>query len=535
MDFKFDPNNRYHTKLKERITSGDLSEHISWYKKLGYTYLGINRVDDRLTILMQHTCGNIQNYLPEQIKSHVQCNNKECFYSRVKETNKKKYGDTNYFKTDEFKQKSKQSQLERYGKEHYSQTDEGKERIKESYKDTMQQTYGVDNYFQTQEFQNKRNDKIEEVMLDKYGVKSYSQTNEFKDKLKQTSIERYGVEHPTQLKEVKDKIRNTTLSKYGVSTSLMLNQNIYTSDIQKYLVNLFKSWGLTVFENVYMYNDNMSSNVDIYIPSRNIAIEYNGTHWHATLNPFDNRRLLEYNYHMKKSIMAENKGIFLYHLFEFDWFENRDKIEAQLKQLLCPDKLPKIHAKSCYIKQVSYEQANTFLQNNHVQGRTVSPIRLGLFLSKDKKGLSRDTLVALMTFGKSTQTTYHKYIDYDLTRFCTINNYQVYEAASTLFNKFIQDYKPKSIISYSDISHTTGRLYNLLGFKLDSYNEPSYYWTNKERTYKRRQCQKQHLYKIFPDEQLDLTKTENQIMLEHGFYKVYDAGKRIHIWYSNSY
>lgn len=134
-----------------------------------------------------------------------------------------------------------------------------------------------------------------------------------------------------------------------------------------------------------------------------------------------------------------------------------------------------------------------------------------------------------MTFGKASQSTY-KDVEYDLTRFCTLNGYKVYEAASTLFNYFVETYKPKSIISYSDIGKTTGKLYSTLGFRHIGHNEPRYYWTNKTVTYKRRQCQKQYLPKLLNEPNLDLTKTENQIMLEHGFYKVYDAGIRVHLW-----
>lgn len=174
----------------------------------------------------------------------------------------------------------------------------------------MQQTYGVDNYFQTQEFQEKRKQVLgtEFIPMHQSGAL---------EKYRQTSLQKYGTTHPSKSQIVKDKIRETTLKRWGVPNSLMLNHRISTSNIQEEIEELIKSWGFEIETNKYLSND-PRSNVDIYIPSKKIAIEYNGTHWHSTLNPFDNRRLLDYNHHFIKSDLISGLNIFLYHIFEFE-------------------------------------------------------------------------------------------------------------------------------------------------------------------------------------------------------------------------
>ena len=511
--------------LWDRLITGDLSEHLNWYLDNGYSLLGLGRQYDRFCVVLQHLCGTKQKYLTEQIIAHTQCNNKECRLKRTQETNKSRYGDVNFFNTSEFKNKTKDTNMTKYGVPYYSQTNEFKQRASESYKETMQTKYGVDNYFQTNEFQIKRKSKI---------PKDFSplKVQGAMDKYRETSLHKYGTTHPSKSKEVKDKIYKTTLSKYGVPSSLMLTSDttLFTSDTQEEIIEILSSWGVSnIHQNVYLTSD-WTSNVDIYLPDHSIAIEYNGTHWHANKNPFDQRRLLATDYHLNKSLLAESRGIFLYHLFEYDFVENREKILNQLYQLLFPNKLIKLHANSCYISDVPYDDASMFLDLNHIQGRYPSGIRLGLYLSHNKKGLSKDTLVALMTFNKPITENAKRLADYELTRFCTLNGYKVYEAASTLFNYFVSKYNPTGIISYSDIGKTRGTLYNKLGFTTIGMNYPRYVWTNKQVTYKRRSCQKQFLPKLLNDPNIDLSKTEDQLMLEHGFYKVYDAGTRIHLW-----
>lgn len=114
----------------------------------------------------------------------------------------------------------------------------------------------------------------------------------------------------------------------------------------------------------------------------------------------------------------------------------------------------------------------------------------------------------------------------ELTRFCTRLNTTCVGGASKLFKYFIENYHPSKVISFSDRSNTSGNVYNILGFEFDSYVDPGYVWVNlrTDVAYNRVMCQKRNLPKLF-NEDIDIeSKTESQIMEDHGFAKVYNSG-----------
>lgn len=65
--------------------------------------------------------------------------------------------------------------------------------------------------------------------------------------------------------------------------------------------------------------------LDIYIPDLKLAIEFNGTYWHAE------ERQENINVHREKSILCHEKGIRLIHIFEF---EDLDEQIYKINQLI---------------------------------------------------------------------------------------------------------------------------------------------------------------------------------------------------------
>lgn len=59
------------------------------------------------------------------------------------------------------------------------------------------------------------------------------------------------------------------------------------------------------------------SEIDIYISSLNLGIEYNGIHWHST-------QYKKEKYHLSKYLKARSKNICLIQASEYDYFTNRD-------------------------------------------------------------------------------------------------------------------------------------------------------------------------------------------------------------------
>lgn len=68
--------------------------------------------------------------------------------------------------------------------------------------------------------------------------------------------------------------------------------------------------------------------LDIYVPSKKLAIEFNGIRWHSL------EMCTPYDYHFQKTNECEAKGVFLLHVFENEWLHNRRVVEGCIKMLL---------------------------------------------------------------------------------------------------------------------------------------------------------------------------------------------------------
>lgn len=73
----------------------------------------------------------------------------------------------------------------------------------------------------------------------------------------------------------------------------------------------------------YVTNTNLEIypyQLDIYIPEKKLAIEFNGDYWHQLENKPE-------NYHLVKTELCESKGIRLIHVWESEWSSNKEFIK----------------------------------------------------------------------------------------------------------------------------------------------------------------------------------------------------------------
>lgn len=231
-----------------------------------------------------------------------------------------------------------------------------------------------------------------------------------------------------------------------------------------------------------------------------------------------------------KTDLCENHNIFLFHIFGYDWAHHKDVVKSMLRNAVKCNS-DKIFARNYIVKDVDYVAGQQFLSNNHRQGPAVSKVRLGLY--------HNDELVSLMTFGKMRNSirTGKENLDecYELVRFCSKINTSVVGGAQKLFNYFLKVYSPLQVRSFSDRAHTQGNLYPILGFYKLRSSDPGYMWVNlkTDRAVSRLNAQKQNIKKKFlRDESLDISKTETQLMIEHGYVQVFDSGTITWEWRS---
>lgn len=248
--------------------------------------------------------------------------------------------------------------------------------------------------------------------------------------------------------------------------------------------------------------------LDIYVPSKRVAIEYNGLYWHSS-------EYRQQNYHLNKTNRCEDNDIQLIHLFEDEWLYKKEIVKSRLRNIIAPESITRIYGRNTEIRSVDASTASDFLNNNHIQGACSAKHKYGLYYN--------DELVSLMTFSNYRIVTGLKSIDknnYELIRFCNKINTSVIGGASKLLKHFIKLNQPDEIMSYACRRWSVGNLYKQLGFTYVHSSGPSYaYHVNGKRLH-RSKFQKHKLVEAG----FDAAKTEQQIMSERGFYRVYDCG-----------
>jgi very-short-patch-repair endonuclease len=257
--------------------------------------------------------------------------------------------------------------------------------------------------------------------------------------------------------------------------------------------------------------------IDILSEKHKIGIEYNGLYYHSIEYGKDK------NYHLNKTILANEKGYKLIHIFEDEYLKNKELVLNKLLHLFKIENKEIIHARKCIIKKIELSnEYNNFLNKNHIQGSVTSTIKYGAYYN--------NTLISVMVFDNNTLFYLNKDKNnkYELSRFCVDNNYSVNGIANRLLKQFIKDYNPIEIISFADRRWTLNKdnnLYVNLNFKLDNIGNPNYFWCKKQNRYKSYSFTKTKISK--KEEFKDIyspEKTEIQMMNEAGYCRVYDCG-----------
>lgn len=256
--------------------------------------------------------------------------------------------------------------------------------------------------------------------------------------------------------------------------------------------------------------------LDIYIPEKKLAIEFNGSYWHSTI--FKDKL-----YHQQKTLECAYKGIQLIHIFEYEWLN--EKTQAQIKALLkakLSNEYKRVYARNTIVREVDGKQSKEFLEKYHLQGNVNASINIGMFYENE--------LIGVMTFSKPR---YDKNYAYEIIRLCYKDNIKVIGGTEKLFKYFIKRYKPDSIMTYADISKFTGNVYTRIGFKLvedKCITVPNYIWTypNNNEVLKRYSTQK---HKLLEQGLGEYGNTEDEIMTNLGYMKIYDSGNLKLEWY----
>ena len=391
--------------------------------------------------------------------------------------------------TDEFKEKYKQAMLEKHGVDNYSKTEE----FKEKYKQIMLEKHGVDNYFRIFDEKGRKNRTNNHITDENYDIITSKEKLEEMEKNYSTASEMASV-----LGITKDYLY-VLFNKFNINYNFEKKYSSYKKELREYLP-------------AGEYNKKvLGKEIDIFFPSKNIGIEFNGNYLHSELNK-------SMNYHKNKSKYFADNGIFIYHIFEYEWNDAQKKkiIISQLNNLLNQN-TNKIYARKCAIKKIDKKIKSNFLNQNHIQGNDRCNCCYGLFYN--------DELVEVMTFSKPK---FNNHYEWELSRCASKLGYNIVGGASKLFKHFVKEYNPKSIISYSDIAKTKGGLYEKLGFICALETRPNYVWCKGRQILLKSQTRKSKLTNY------DQSKSESEILHSLKYYKIYNCGLKQWVWKSEN-
>lgn len=238
--------------------------------------------------------------------------------------------------------------------------------------------------------------------------------------------------------------------------------------------------------------------LDFYIPSKKLAIEFNGLFFHSTF--FKSK-----NYHLEKTELCNSKGIRLLHIFEDDWVLKKDICKSIIKSALgIYDN--KIYARKCIFQKLDSKKGFDFVEKNHLQGGVNRGEYFGLLYNND--------IVQVIQIGKSR----FKKDELELLRMCTKLNTQVLGG----FSKLLKNQPYTNFISYIDRSLYSGQSYKECGFNFLNYTKPNYFYVVNGIRENRIKYQKHKLSKILL--KFDINKTEVENMNDNGYYQVFDCG-----------
>jgi hypothetical protein len=222
-------------------------------------------------------------------------------------------------------------------------------------------------------------------------------------------------------------------------------------------------------------------------------------------------------YHIIKTAKCADLGIRLLHIFEDEWEFKKEIVKDIIKRSVSNTEI--IYARKCMINEVSNDVYKKFINSNHIQGYVPGIAKFGLYYN--------DELVSVISFSKKRLCLGAKSSpdNYELLRYASKLGTTVVGGFSRLLKHFIRQYNPTRITSYCDIRLFEGEVYEKTGFKLYHISKPNYFYvvgSHRENRFKYRKD-------VLVSQGFDKSKTEHQIMLERGIYRIYDCGCKCYV------
>lgn len=243
--------------------------------------------------------------------------------------------------------------------------------------------------------------------------------------------------------------------------------------------------------------------LDILVPSKNIAIEFNGVYWHSDIYRPDKK------YHRDKWVECYNAGFQLLTIWQDEWENSKDIVMSMIRNKLGVSTKERIAARDTYVSIESKKEAQSFLSSNHIQGFVGGTYYLGL---RDKKS---DALVSMATLKRLKNTL-------TLSRYAT--SCSVPGGHSKIISWVQKNLEFDKIVTFADLCVSDGSLYEKTGWTRDKELDPDYkYVVGSQRVHKFNYRLKR--FRDDPELIFEEGLTERQLAELNRIPRIWDCGK----------
>ena len=407
-----------------------------------------------------------------------------------------------------------------------------KEKFKNSYPTQQAKLKRENTCFERYGYKNMFSDtkRVRESMIDKYGVDNPAklQRNRELNRKRQLENNTSFCDIPEPWKSRRKLFRYKTWLKIALQSGMSyatiskrtciplstiqkdvafhnLNQYISAykpySDAEIQIYDYLKSLddNIVIERNVRGVLSESNGEVDLYIPEKNVAIEYNGIYWHSTAYNSDPYR------HYNKTKLFHGRML---QIFDYEWVSKENIVKDILVRALFPEKLKVLYARNLTANIISSKEAKCFLEKNHIQSYRASSMYFAL-----KDG---DDTISILTVTK-------KQSEYELVRYATKLGYSVVGGIERMWKLFLRTCSPEQVYSYCDLRYFVGNVYKRLGFLQVDITKPNYFYVDSNGNYAG------HRYR-YMKHKLNTNLTENEYMLQNNYNRVYDCGNIKFVW-----
>lgn len=250
--------------------------------------------------------------------------------------------------------------------------------------------------------------------------------------------------------------------------------------------------------------------VDIYVPEKKIAIEFNGIYWHSEAGGKDSK------YHYEKFVRCRDQGVQLIQIWEDDFKRNPELVKKMIGHKLGVLKSKNMFARNTKFKKTARRESEKFLELNHLQGFHGVSRDFGL-VSKNAR-----ELVAVMSVKRNKKDN-----SLEISRFAS--SCVVPGGFTKLLSNILrqEEYREiEKVISYSHNDHSWGQVYKQNGFTKVHDGKPGYFYVvNNQREHRLGFSSRQ--FRERSDLIFEEGKTERELALLNGLTRAWDSGSAL--------